>query len=256
MSQLTAFIRKEFTEFVRSGKIIIFLAVFIIFGIMNPATAKLTPWLMDMMSKQLAENGMIVSNVEVTAMTSWEQFFKNIPMVLIVFVVMFSAIVTKEYQSSTLTNIITKGMKRWKILASKAVLMIVVWTVGCLTGYGITYGYNAYFWDNGVAHNIFFACFAFYLAGVWLISVIMLASSAGNTTSFVMMSALAAFAAAYIIGVIPSLTKYVPTYLMASTDLLTGAKAAQDYLAAIAVTLGLIVLNAFAAVKIFKHKIL
>ena len=45
MKQLTAFIKKEFLELLRSGKIMILLTMCCLFGIMNPATARLLPWM-------------------------------------------------------------------------------------------------------------------------------------------------------------------------------------------------------------------
>ena len=113
MRQLKAFIKKELLEQLRGGRAVILGILFCLFGIMNPATAKMLPWLLAIMSEQLAESGMHITEIEVDAMTSWTQFFKNMPMLLIVFIVMFSGIMTAEYQKGTLINVITKGLKRW-----------------------------------------------------------------------------------------------------------------------------------------------
>ena len=61
MKQFTAFIKKEFLEQVRSGRFMILGILFCLFGIMNPATAKMLPWLFEIMSEQLAENGMLIT---------------------------------------------------------------------------------------------------------------------------------------------------------------------------------------------------
>ena len=74
MRQLIAFTKKEFLEQCRTGKLLLFVIIFALFGIMNPAIAKLTPWMMDMMSEQFAESGMEIMAVEVDALTSWAQF--------------------------------------------------------------------------------------------------------------------------------------------------------------------------------------
>ena len=126
MKQLTAFIRKEFMELIRTGKLFILMILFILFGIMNPAIAKLTPWMMD----NLVETGFALPAVDVNALTSWTQFYKNIPIALIVFLLLFSSTLTLEYQKGTLINMVTKGMKRWKIIVSKAVSICLLWTAG------------------------------------------------------------------------------------------------------------------------------
>ena len=82
MKSFLAFMKKEITEQIRSGKLTILAMLFILFGIMNPAVAKLTPWLLEVMADSMAESGMTVTVVSITAMDSWVQFFKNIPMQL------------------------------------------------------------------------------------------------------------------------------------------------------------------------------
>ena len=69
MRQLFAFGKKEWMELVRSGKFLVLLILFCLFGIMNPAVAKLTPWMMQAMSESLAEAGFLVGHVTVDAMT-------------------------------------------------------------------------------------------------------------------------------------------------------------------------------------------
>lgn len=254
MRQFSAFVKKEFLEQLRSGKLLILAFLFCVFGIMNPAIARLTPWLMEMFSDQFAGSGMSVTSVEVSAMTSWMQYFKNIPMALIIYVVMFSGILTSEYQSGTLIHIVTKGMKRWKILTAKTLIMAVSWTIGSLVCYGITYGYNAYFWDNSVAAHVFIAAFCSYLAGLWMITVIPLASACFKSASAVVISVGAVYLAGYLTGLIPKPQSYTPVYLMNASALLAGAESAENYGFAMSAAAALIVLHIAAAVVIFNRK--
>ena len=124
MKQFHAFMKKEFLESARTGKLLILSVLFLLFGIMNPATAKLTPWMMELMSESLAETGLIVSSVSVDALTSWAQFHKNVPVALIIFLLMFCGSFAGEYQKGTLIPILTKGMKRRVIVAAKTAAML------------------------------------------------------------------------------------------------------------------------------------
>lgn len=254
MRQFHAFARKELLEQLRSGKLLLCAILFCLFGIMNPAAAKLTPWLMEVMSEQLAESGMAVTAVEVTALTSWTQFFKNMPLALIVFLILSSTILTAEYQRGTLINVVTKGMKRWKVFLAKMGVMASVWTFGCLLSYLITYAYNAYFWDNSVAKNVAFAVFCFYLLGIWLISVLGLASVCFNSSGAVMLATGAAFGISYLLGIFPAVKEYVPSYLLESASLLSGLKEAADYLPAAFIAAVLIVLQGIVSVVVFGRK--
>ena len=154
MRALFAFIKKEWLEQIRSSRLVILGIVFVLFGIMNPAIAKLTPWIFEVMAESLEESGMIVTTVEVDAMTSWVQFFKNVPMALIVFVLMESNIFTKEYQSGTLVLALTKGLHRYKVVLSKAAVLVIMWTGLYWMHAEITYVYNDYFWDNSIVENL------------------------------------------------------------------------------------------------------
>ena len=110
MKSLFAFMKKEILEQIRTGKIILLGLLFVLFGIMNPAIAKLTPWILESVADTMESSGMVITSVTITAMDSWTQFFKNIPIGLIAFVLIESSILTKEYSSGTLILSLTKGL--------------------------------------------------------------------------------------------------------------------------------------------------
>ena len=47
MRQLTAFTKKELRESLRTGRMPLLVILSVLFGIMNPLVAKLTPWMME-----------------------------------------------------------------------------------------------------------------------------------------------------------------------------------------------------------------
>ena len=124
MKTMMEFLKKEWMEQVRNSKVLILVILFVLFGIMNPAIAKLTPWMMEMLSDSLAEAGMMVVEVESDAMTSWIQFIKNIPMGLIAFVLIESNLFTREYETGTLILTLTKGLERYKVVLSKTIILL------------------------------------------------------------------------------------------------------------------------------------
>lgn len=233
MRAMLAFMKKEYLEAARTGKIIILILLFVLFGIMNPAVAKLTPWLMEMMSDSIAESGLVVTEVQVDAMSSWTQFFKNIPMALIAYVLIFSNIFTKEYSSGTLLLVLTKGLSRYKVVLAKTVLLLSLWTFGYVLCFAITYGYNAYFWDNGIADNLFSAAAVWWLFGVWVICLIVLFSSLLRNNTGVCLCTGGTVLLAYLLSIIPKITRYSPVTLMNPSSLLTGAEETDAYIKAI-----------------------
>ena len=223
MKPLLAFLKKEFLDTVRTGRLMILLLIFALFGIMSPAIAKLTPWMMEMMADTMAQSGLVVTDVQVDAMTSWAQFFKNMPLGLIAFVLIFSDIFTKEYKSGTLLLVLTKGLARYKVVLAKAALMMLLWSGGYWMCFGITYGYNAWFWDNSIANNLATAAGAWWLFGAWVICLMVLFSALTRNNMGVCLCTGAAVILSYVLGLLPAVKPYAPTALMGANSLLAGA---------------------------------
>ncbi|MBQ4113643.1 MAG: ABC transporter permease subunit [Clostridia bacterium] len=235
MRSLLAFTKKEITEHMRSGKILFLGILFVLFGIMNPAVAKLTPWLMEMLADSLAESGMTITEVNITAMDSWVQFFKNIPMALIAFVLLESNIFTKEYRSGTLILSLTKGLQRYKVMTAKTAVLILLWSVGYWLCYGITYAYNAYFWDNAIAKSLPFSVLCWWVFGLWVIALMSLFSALFSTNTCVLVGTGGVVMVSALLSMIPKLTEYLPTLLTDGNSLIYGVKEPDAYIAALAV---------------------
>lgn len=254
MRQLAAFTKKEFTEQFRSGRLLLLSILFFLFGIMNPAIAKLTPALMELMSDSLAETGMIVTEVQVDALTSWTQFFKNLPMMLVVFLILFAPILSSECTKGTLINMVTKGLRRPWILLSKLILMGTLWTVGYFLCFALTYGYNSLYWDNGAAAHLIYPVLSLWLMGLWLISVIPLASAITDSTPAILVSVGGAWLAAMLLGMLKGIGNLSPIRLSESSTLLWQGVQMSDYLPCLPVTLVLIAVHTGLAIVLFERK--
>ncbi len=231
---MKAFLKKEWMEWVRTGRLFVLILVFTLFGIMNPALAKITPWLMETMSDSLAEVGVVNAGVQVDAMTSWVQFYKNIPVGLIIFILLTGGSFTAEYEKGTLVPVVARGLSRRKILAAKAALLYGSWTMLYVLCFGITYGYNAYFWDNGIAGNLFFATVCTWMFGVWVIALLIFFSSVSRSSSQVFVGTGGVVIIVYLLGMFPKLDPFLPAKLMKGLELLQKAGSPEDYYAGMA----------------------
>lgn len=254
MKSLFAFIKKEITEQLRTGKLMILGLLFVLFGIMNPAIAKISPWLLETMADSLAESGMIVTEITVSAMDSWVQFYKNIPMGLIAFVLLESGIFTKEYSSGTLVLSLTKGLKRYQVVFSKAAVLTVLWSVCYWMCFGITYGYNAYFWDNSIAQNLVFAAVSWWLFGMTVVAVTVLFSTVAQSNTGVLLGTGGVVLAFCLIGLLPKCGKYVPTFLTDGNPLIYGLEEAGTYLPPLIISAAMAVICLAVSIPIFNRK--
>lgn len=173
MSHFLVFVKKELVEYVRTYKLLILLVVFIIFGIMNPLVAKLTPELLT----SFMPEGMFVTIPEPTALDSWAQFFKNTQqMGLIVLLLVFSGVLGTELTKGTLINLLTKGLSRQAVVLAKYTAMVLVWTLSVVVSAMLTWIYTVYLFPDGPMGYLFVAIFCMWLFGVFLL-VLLLASA-------------------------------------------------------------------------------
>ncbi len=254
MKSLYAFVKKECMEQLRTGRLLITLALFVLFGIMNPAIAKLTPWLIEIMADSLAESGMTITDIQISAVDSWVQFFKNLPIGLIAFVLLQGSIFTKEYSSGTLVLSLTKGLERCKVVISKASVLTAIWSLGYWLCFGITYLYNAYFWDNTVAQNLVLSVVCWWLFGVFVISLMTLFSTVSFSNTGVLIGTGTTVLASYIVGLLPKANTYLPTMLTDGNSLLYGVAEANAYTSALAVTALVTILCFAVSIPIFNKK--
>lgn len=239
MKTWIAFLKKEYLEAARTGRLLLLLLLSALFGIMNPALAKLTPWMMKTFADSLAESGILVTEVSVDAMTSWTQFFKNAPIALIAFVLLFGDTFTREYRSGTLLLVLTRGLSRRRVVLAKTILLLSLWTLSYGTCFGITYGYNAWFWDNGIARHLFAAAAIWWLFGVWLACLIVLFSTLLRDGTGVSLCTGGTVLAAYLLNLLPTAKAYSPALLMDAFSLLNGSQGTEAFGKAVAVTAAL-----------------
>jgi len=239
MRQLILLLRKELLELVRTKRAMVLLIVFGIFGIMNPALAKLTPWMISMMGVSLAEQNITFGAITVDALTAWTQYFKNLMMEYILILAMFSGVFAQEYQSGTLINLLTKGVSRGKVAASKLLAVQLAWAACYWLTFLITLGYTAYFWENALPSGIWLAAFSAYFMGVWLLSLELAFASALSSGMYALLLTGGVFALCFALGMLPQLARFLPPRLGEGLGLLTGDMKASDILPALWVSVAL-----------------
>ena len=254
MKSLIAFTKKEMIAQLRSAKLYILLGVFFVCGLLNPIATKLTPLLLELMSETLAESGMNITLIEVSAIDSWTEFFANMPVALIVFIVLQGSIFTREYKSGTLILSLTKGLDRYKVVISKSVVLLFVWTVCYLVGFAITYIFNAIWWDNSIVQSLGFATVSWWLFGVLVIALIVFFSTLSKGNALVLLGTGGVILLSYILGLFIKLKKYVPTFLTNGSYLVYGVNDVQMYVASLIITIGMIIACFAAGFVLFNKK--
>ncbi|MFV0559513.1 MAG: ABC transporter permease [Enterococcus sp.] len=252
MKQFLVFYKKEFYEGMKTKRLMISGIVFIILGIMNPFIAKVTPEIM----KNALPKGVTIKLAEPTSLDSWTQFFKNINQLgVIVLLILFCEILSKEVERGTLIPLLTKGLSRRVVILSKLFYMWSVWTVVLLISFFITYGYTIFYFPDNLSVHLFSAIFSLWIFGM-LLFALLLFSSILTRSGFQGLMIVAVF---YAVGLFSVLFTKIDTYnpFVLSTknmDFLKGTASFDEYYPAVLISFLLIILCLVAAVKQFDKK--
>ncbi len=254
MKALTAFVNKEFKSHFRFGKIFALLAIFAVVGAMNPATAKLTPWLLELLSDSLEASGMNIVATEPTVLDSWMQFYKNIPMALIAFVAMESDIFTKEYRYGTLIIALAKGLSRKTVVLAKTFALSFLWTACYWLAFAVTHLFNLFLWDNSLAQNLLLSAFCWWLFGLLVVMLVVFFSTLVKSYIPVLLGTGGVAFSIYLVGALPKIGKYLPSKLLDGVSLVYGMTEPSDYVFSILLTAALCVALFAVSIPIFNKK--
>lgn len=249
-----AFWKKEWMDLVRSGKAFLLLLISAVFGVMNPAIAKLTPWLMEIMSESLQETGLRVTEVEVDALTSWAQFYKNMPMELLVVVLLLCGIFVQEYQRGTLVLALTKGLSRRSVYLAKMLTCVLTWSMCFWMSFFITWMYNSYYWDDGIISNLWTAAVLFWLFGIWIFLAAVFFSAVAKEIFGVLAGTGMVLLISYVAGMFPKIQNYLPTKLLEAQTLLTESAVPEDFYPAVITAVLLAAAAGLTGMIVFERK--
>lgn len=255
MNQISALFKKEAVESIRNFKLFLLLAVFIIIGIISPLTAYLMPEIMAMVMK---DAGIKFELPAVSAVDSYVQFFGNMNQLgLPILVIVTGSILTNEFSRNTLINLLTKGLKRHNVMLAKFLYTILMWTVVYVFGAVTVYLYTIYYWENEL-ENIPAAFGLTWLYGIFLISVIMMASAIFKTSFLgVLFTVLGVVIIMIIASIYPMTAEYLPQYLLTSNmSLLTGETGASDIMPAVLITAGASILIFLMSIVTFNKAVI
>ncbi|MCC5894194.1 MAG: ABC transporter permease subunit [Alkalibacterium sp.] len=254
MRGFNAFVSKELKENMRNYKFFILGIVFAIVGLLSPLSAKFLPELME----NLLDETITIILAEPTYIDSWLQFFSNISQIaLVAFVLVFSSVMSKEYEQGTLVHMVTKGLPRLTIYAAKLSVLALSWTVFYWLSFAITLGYTAFYFPDGTTEGLLISAGSFYLFGLLLISVLMVAGVVFKNT-YTPLLVVGGFIGLLFIGnIVPAVERWSPLQLSTrNIELLTTLEADRAFTQGLIVTLVSILVLSILGGVIFKRKAL
>jgi ABC-2 type transport system permease protein len=253
MRAFIAFTKKEFVESLRTYRLFILAAVFLLLGVMSPLTAKIMP---DLFSGIDLGGGLTITVPEPTAMDSWSQFFKNVgQMGMLLLIITFCGIMANEFSRGTLVNLLTKGLKRHTVVLSKFLAASLLWTASYLLCLSVCYAYTEFYWPAIVLCDPFFAFLSPWLFGEFLIALLILGGILFRNFYGSLFTCFAVIIVLSLLNINPHLQKYNPIMLASGTlNLLNAQKEAADFIPAAILCACLVVVLIIGSIVAFNKK--
>ena len=250
MRSFLAFFRKELLASTRRGLLFIILGLFVVFGVMNVTVTYFTPMLLELLEESLAESGMTLTGVAADSITCYAQFFKNVSLFHISFVLIYGSIFTNEYRSGTLILLLTKGLSRTKVLLAKALVLFTVWTLGYFLGFLVTYAGNAAVgWGNDLP-GIPEAIVGYWLFGVLTVALMVFFSAVFTSYVPVLLGVGGVVTVFTLVSIAPKIANVLPTALITGAPIFGGEYEAVPFIVTAVLSVALVI----AAIPVMKRR--
>ncbi|MGG0655294.1 hypothetical protein [Rummeliibacillus pycnus] len=252
MNSFIALFKKETMEFSRTYKFLIIITVFLILSILSPLTAKFMPEILtEFLPKEVAE-----SFPDPTALDSWGQFFKNFSQIgLFVVALLFAGTLIHERIEGTLIILLTKRLRRSTVVLAKTIFAMVIWSIMYWLAFAVTYFYTWYYWKADHVEHLVLAVGNLWLFGLLLISVILLGNVLFKSIYANLLWTAFFVVVWFVVSIFPKAADFNILRLASdSNNLLQGLVETNEYTWIYTITIGLIVLMVFSAVRVFNKR--
>ena len=229
MDGFSVFLRKELREMVRSNRLLVVAAVFLLLGIISPVTAKYTPELLKALGT--GQNGVQITFPTPTVADAIAQYLKNVAGTgIFVAILLPMGMVAREKERGTAAFVLTKPVSRAAFLGAKLVALAALHGVGVLIAAAATYTYTAILFEP-MALGGFIGCTALILLSLVVYGLLtFLGSTIANSQLPAVGIGLAAWVLISLIGISPAAAQYTPGGLLEPAGALARGVAADHLL--------------------------
>jgi ABC-2 type transport system permease protein len=213
MAGFGVFLRKELREAIGSNRLLVVGVVFLILGIISPATAKYTPELLKLVGTGQA--GVQITIPPPTVVDAITQYLKNVAGTgILVALLLPMGAVAREKERGTAAFVLTKPLTRAAFLTAKLVALLAVLAAGIILAAAAAYFYTALLFTP-IALGGFIACTLLILLSLLVYaSLTFLGSTLTRSQLAAAGIGIGAWIAISLIGVIPAAAQFTPAGLL------------------------------------------
>jgi ABC-2 type transport system permease protein len=213
MEGFSVFLRKELREAIRSNRLLVVGAVFLVLGIISPLTAKYTPELLKAIGT--GQSGVTITFPTPTVADAIAQYLKNVAGTgIFIAILLPMGMVAREKERGTAAFVLTKPISRAAFLGAKLAALLALLGVGVLLAAIVTYIYTAILFEP-VAVGGFIGCTILILLSLVVYGLLtFLGSTLVRSQLAAVGIGLAAWVLISLVGISPRAAQFTPAGLL------------------------------------------
>lgn len=257
MSNYLTFLRKEFTENMRTKRILVLACVFVFFAIAGALLARYMGEFFALIMPSDDETAQVL--IEMMGNPRWEeayvQFYSQLGQIGILAVLfMYMGTVQREIRSGTASLMFSKGMGFAPFILAKFTMAGIITTVITVVSAIITYVYTfLLFEEAGQIGNVLFGSLIFSAATLMMLAVVMMCSSFTKSSAVSGGLSFGAFILLLAISAIPRIGVYSPFSLFSFPVAISLGDVPGQLLVCVLIAAGLAVVSLFFAIRAVKR---
>ncbi len=257
MRTLAVMLKKEWMESIRRHRLIVLGAVFLLFGIMSPLTAKFMPEIVKLIlgsSEEIAKIGLDLPPPVIK--DSYIQYYKNLTqMGIFVQILVFMGLVSEEKSKGTAVLILTKSVSRAVFLMSKFLMACTVVILSLIPSYLAFYLYTYLLFDEAPIAASLTGLLMYLVLSLFILAFTFFASTVSRSLAISALIAIGGYFSISIVSAIPRLSDYFPLKLAdAAYQISLGVSTAGEYTKSLAITLAATAVLTAASVLSFRYQ--
>jgi len=257
MSKYFTFLGKEFTENIRTKRVLVLTCVYLFFAITAPLLTRYMAEFLGLFIPAGDESMEVMIAVMGNPQwfESYAQFYSNLSQ-LGIFAVMFMYMNTirKEISSGTASLMFSKGLGHAQFVMAKfsmaAVLLFIITLAATLVAYVYTF---LLFEEAGAFGDVLLGNLVFAAASLMILGVVMFFSSIAKSSGSAAGMIVGVYFAMVFAQFLPTVGRFIPINLFMSPIAISMGDMPPDLLANLLIACGVLVVALFGAIKMLKR---
>ena len=257
MSNYFTFLRKEFTENMRTKRILVLACVFVFFAIASALMARYMGEFFALIMPSDDETAQVL--IELMGNPRWEeayvQFYSQLGQIGILAVLfMYMGIVQREIRTGTASLMFSKGMGFVPFILAKFTMAGIITTIITVVSALVTYVYTLLLFEEaGQIGNVIFGSLIFSVAALTMLAVVVMCSSLTKSTAASGGLSVGAFFSLLLIGTLPRIGVYSPFNLFSFPVAISLWDMPDYLLVCILISVGLMIVSLLLAIRAIKR---